>query len=104
MGSGAAKGGRDVELPAWSKGRYGSAIGRAVHGVLQVVDLSSHHDLEDAVADQCVREDDGSLVVGDYKPDDAPDAALPSRTEYYAPQVDAYRTIVKTATHEPTAA
>jgi ATP-dependent helicase/nuclease subunit A len=158
VASGAAKGGRDVELPAWSKGRYGSAIGRAVHGILQVVDLSSHHDLEDAVAAQCVaegvvqfapqvtalvrsaldsdivkraaarehwresyvgmveedgtvlegfvdliyREDDGSLVVVDYKTDDAPDAALPSRTEYYAPQVNAYRTIVKTATHEPT--
>jgi ATP-dependent exoDNAse (exonuclease V) beta subunit len=160
VASGTAKGGRDVELPAWSKGRYGSAIGRAVHGVLQVVDLTAHDDLEDAVSAQCVaegvvqfaplvtslvrsvlgsevvrraaarehwresyvgmveedgtvlegfvdliyREDDGTLVIVDYKTDSAPDAALPSRTEYYAPQLDAYRTIVQTATGEPGAA
>jgi ATP-dependent helicase/nuclease subunit A len=160
VASGTAKGGRDVELPAWSKGRYGSSIGRAVHGVLQVVDLAAHNDLEDAVSAQCVaegvvqfaplvtslvrsaldsevvkraaarehwresyvgmveqdgtvlegfvdliyREDDGSLVIVDYKTDSAPDAALPSRMEYYAPQLNAYRTIVQTATDEPTAA
>jgi ATP-dependent helicase/nuclease subunit A len=157
--AGTAKGGRDVELPAWSKGRYGSAIGRAVHGVLQVVDLASGGGLEDAVAAQCVaegvveftalvtalvqsaldsdvvkraaarqhwresyvgmvqdgtvlegfvdliyREDDGSLVIVDYKTDDAPDAALPSRVAYYAPQLNAYQMIVETATEEPTAA
>ncbi|MBE3076385.1 MAG: UvrD-helicase domain-containing protein [Actinobacteria bacterium] len=152
VASGVAKGGRDVELPAWSKGRYGSAIGRAVHGVLQVVDLAVGHGLEDAVAAQCVaegvvefaplvtslvrsalgsdvvkraavrehwresyvgmvqqdgtvlegfvdliyREDDGSLVIVDYKTDDAPDDALPSRVGYYAPQLNAYRTIVET--------
>ncbi len=39
--AGIAKGARDVELPASSKGRYGSAIGRAVHGVLQLVNLSA---------------------------------------------------------------
>lgn len=54
--SGAAKGGRDVELPPWSKGRYGSAIGRAVHGVLQSVDLASGDGLDDAVSAQCVAE------------------------------------------------
>ena len=26
---------RDLDLPPWQKGRYGSAVGRAVHGVLQ---------------------------------------------------------------------
>jgi len=149
-----------LELPAWSKGRYGSAIGRAVHGVLQVVDLASGDGLEDAVAAQCVaegvvefaglvtllvqsaldsdvvkraaarehwresyvgmvqkngtvlegfvdliyREDDGSLVIVDYKTDDAPDAALTSRVAYYAPQLNAYRTIVETASEGPTAA
>jgi ATP-dependent exoDNAse (exonuclease V) beta subunit len=159
VASGAAKGGRDVELPAWSKGRYGSAVGRAVHGVLQVVDLEAPDDIEDAVAAQCVaegvvqlaplvaslvrsalgsdvvkraavrehwresyvgmverdgtvlegfvdliyREDDGSLVIVDYKTDDAPDEALPSRMEYYAPQVNAYRTIVQTAIDGPAA-
>jgi ATP-dependent exoDNAse (exonuclease V) beta subunit len=160
VASGAAKGGRDVELPAWSKGRYGSAVGRAVHGVLQVVNLAAPDDIEDAVAAQCVaegvvqlaplvaslvrsalrsdvvkraavrehwresyvgmveadgtvlegfvdlvyREDDGSLVIVDYKTDDAPDDALASRTEFYAPQVNAYRTIVQTAIDGPTAA
>jgi len=160
MGAGVAKGGRDVELPAWSKGRYGSAIGRAVHGVLQVVDLTSGQGIEEAVAAQCVaegvaefadlvtllvqsargsdvvkraasrehwresyvgmvqedgtvlegfvdliyREDDGSLVIVDYKTDDAPDAALPTRVAYYAPQLNAYRTIVETAIEQQTAA
>ena len=160
VASGVAKGGRDVELPAWSKGRYGSAIGRAVHGVLQVVDLASGSGLADAVAAQCVaegvvelaplvtslvqsalgsevvkraaarehwresyvgmvqkdgtvlegfvdliyREDDGSLVIVDYKTDDATDAALPSRVGYYGPQLNAYRTIVETAIDGPTAA
>jgi ATP-dependent exoDNAse (exonuclease V) beta subunit len=35
--AGRAKGALNIELPAWSKGRYGTAIGRAVHGVLQTV-------------------------------------------------------------------
>ena len=165
--AGSAKGGRDVELPAWSKGRYGSNIGRAVHGVLQVVDLTSGDGIEDAVAAQSVaegvvefaplirslvqsaldsdvvkraaarehwresyvgmvqegsavlqhgtvlehtsvvmegfvdliyREDDGSLVIVDYKTDDVPNAALPARVAYYAPQLNAYRTIIEAAT------
>jgi len=54
--------------------------------------------------DLIYREDDGSLVVVDYKTDSAPDAALPSRLEYYAPQLNAYRAIVETATGEPAAA
>jgi ATP-dependent exoDNAse (exonuclease V) beta subunit len=53
---GAAKGARDVELPPWSKGRYGSAVGRAVHGVLQVIDLATGTGLDQAVASQCVAE------------------------------------------------
>ena len=35
------KEGRDLELPPWNKGRYGTAIGRAVHAVLQTVDLAT---------------------------------------------------------------
>ncbi|MCG7417478.1 MULTISPECIES: UvrD-helicase domain-containing protein [Microbacterium] len=35
--AGGAKGGRDVELAPWLKGRYGNLIGRAVHGTLQAV-------------------------------------------------------------------
>lgn len=36
---GLAKQPRDLELPPWAKGRYGTAVGRAVHAVLQAVDL-----------------------------------------------------------------
>lgn len=38
---GLAKQARDLELPPWAKGRYGTAIGRAVHAVLQTVDLTA---------------------------------------------------------------
>jgi len=47
---------RDLDLPPWQKGRYGTAIGRAVHGVLQVVDLSSGAGLEDAARAQAMAE------------------------------------------------
>ncbi|TDW21275.1 UvrD-helicase domain-containing protein [Kribbella kalugense] len=53
---GTAKAARDLELPPWSKGRYGTAIGRAVHAVLQVVDLSTGSGLEAAVSTQCLAE------------------------------------------------
>jgi ATP-dependent exoDNAse (exonuclease V) beta subunit len=150
---GLAKGGRDVELPPWSKGRYGSAIGRAVHGVLQVVDLATGNGIDDAVAAQCVaegvvehadmvralaqsaldsdlvrraatrphwrewyvgadqddgtvlegfvdliyREDDGALVIVDYKTDAIPAGAVASRVAYYEPQVRAYTEIAQLA-------
>jgi len=153
VAAGLAKGARDVENPAWLKGRYGSAVGRAVHGVLQSVDLRTGSGLEDAVAAQCLaegvadftelvtalaqsalthevvrraadrehwresyvgtteddgrvlegfvdliyREDDGSLVIVDYKTDDIPDAAIPVRTAYYQPQLDAYRRMLSDA-------
>lgn len=143
--AGLAKGARDVELPPWSKGRYGTAVGRAVHGVLQIVDLATGDGL-DAVAAQCVaegvvayadvvadlvrsalasdlvqraasrphwresyvgtveaddtllegfvdliyREDDGSVVIVDYKTDAVPSEAIPARVAYYRPQLDAY--------------
>ena len=143
---GAAKGPRDVELPPWSKGRYGSAVGRAVHGVLQAIDLATGEGLDQVVAAQCAaegvvvyadivrgcvqsalesdvvrraatrqhwresfvgraiddgtvvegfvdlmyREDDGTIVVVDYKTDDIPAAAIGVRTEYYRPQINAY--------------
>jgi ATP-dependent helicase/nuclease subunit A len=53
---GLAKDARDLELPPWNKGRYGTAIGRAVHGVLQTVDLATGHGLDDAVAAQVLAE------------------------------------------------
>jgi ATP-dependent exoDNAse (exonuclease V) beta subunit len=47
---------RDMDLPPWLKGRYGTAIGRAVHGVLQTVDLGTGAGVEQAVAAQCQAE------------------------------------------------
>jgi ATP-dependent exoDNAse (exonuclease V) beta subunit len=47
---------RDLDLPPWQKGRYGTAIGRAVHGVLQTIDLSSGAGIAEAVAAQAAAE------------------------------------------------
>ncbi len=50
---------RDLDLPPWQKGRYGSAVGRAVHGVLQTIDLRGADDdatLAAAVASQAAAE------------------------------------------------
>jgi ATP-dependent helicase/nuclease subunit A len=47
---------RDLDLPPWLKGRYGTAIGRAVHGTLQTVDLATASGLDAAVAAQCEAE------------------------------------------------
>lgn len=47
---------RDMDLPPWLKGRYGTAVGRAVHGVLQTIDLATGVGLEAAVAAQCEAE------------------------------------------------
>ncbi|MGC8627678.1 MAG: UvrD-helicase domain-containing protein [Acidimicrobiales bacterium] len=41
---------------SWPEGRYGSAVGRAVHAVLQVVDLRNGEGLDAAVAAQCEAE------------------------------------------------
>ena len=46
----------DLDLPAWRKGRYGTAIGRAVHGVLQVVDLATGEGLEALAGAQAAAE------------------------------------------------
>jgi ATP-dependent exoDNAse (exonuclease V) beta subunit len=53
---GLAKGPRDLELPPWNKGRYGTALGRAVHAVLQTVDLAGGAGLDDAAAAQAAAE------------------------------------------------
>jgi ATP-dependent exoDNAse (exonuclease V) beta subunit len=47
---------RDLDLPPWLKGRYGTAVGRAVHGVLQTIDLATGGGLDAAVAAQCEAE------------------------------------------------
>lgn len=53
---GLAKGAKDIDLPPWQRGRYGSAIGRAVHGVMQVVDLATGDGLDEAVKAQAAAE------------------------------------------------
>ncbi|HEY8093048.1 MAG TPA: 3'-5' exonuclease, partial [Acidimicrobiales bacterium] len=53
---GLAKRAVDLDLPAWRKGRYGTAIGRAVHAVLQVVDLASGDGIEDLARAQATAE------------------------------------------------
>ena len=47
---------RNLDLPPWLKGRYGSDFGRAVHGVLQVVDLATGAGLREASAAQAAAE------------------------------------------------
>ena len=47
---------RDLDLPPWQKGRYGTAIGRAVHGVMQTVDLATGAGRAEAVAAQAAAE------------------------------------------------
>ena len=47
---------RDLDLPPWLKGRYGTAVGRAVHAVLQTIDLATGEGLAAAVAAQAQAE------------------------------------------------
>jgi ATP-dependent exoDNAse (exonuclease V) beta subunit len=47
---------RDLDLPPWLKGRYGTAVGSAVHGVLQTIDLATGEGLDAAVAAQAQAE------------------------------------------------
>ncbi len=46
----------NVELPPWQRGRYGTSIGRAVHGVLQFCDLSTGADIDNLARAQCAAE------------------------------------------------
>jgi len=54
--AGLAKEPVDLDLPPWRRGRYGSAIGRAVHAVLQFCDLADGHDIDALAAAQCASE------------------------------------------------
>ena len=53
---GLAKDAVDLDLAPWQRGRYGTAIGRAVHGVLQDADLLHGVDIEPLAASQCAAE------------------------------------------------
>lgn len=46
----------DLELPPWKKGRYGTAVGRAVHAVLQTVDLATGAGLDELARAQAAAE------------------------------------------------
>jgi ATP-dependent helicase/nuclease subunit A len=46
----------DLDLPPWQRGRYGTAIGRAVHAVLQDADLRTGDDIDELAAAQCAAE------------------------------------------------
>ncbi len=46
----------NLELPPWQRGRYGTSIGRAVHGVLQFCDLDHGRDIDTLAAAQCAAE------------------------------------------------
>jgi ATP-dependent exoDNAse (exonuclease V) beta subunit len=48
--------GRNLDLPPWKKGRYGTAIGRAVHGLLQTIDLQTGAGLDATAAAQAQSE------------------------------------------------
>jgi ATP-dependent exoDNAse (exonuclease V) beta subunit len=71
LGAGLQKRPRDLDLPPWLKGRYGTAVGRAVHGVLQTIDLATAAGIDAAVAAQCEAE------------------AIPDRAEHVRALVDA---------------
>jgi ATP-dependent helicase/nuclease subunit A len=46
----------DLDLPPWQRGRYGTAVGRAVHAVLQFCDLATGSDVDAHAAAQCAAE------------------------------------------------
>jgi ATP-dependent helicase/nuclease subunit A len=54
--AGLAKEPVDLDLPPWQRGRYGTAVGRAVHAVLQFADLSTGHDIDAHASAQCAAE------------------------------------------------
>ena len=54
--AGVGKEPRDLDLAPWLKGRYGTSIGRAVHAVLQTVDLATGGGLRAAAAAQAAAE------------------------------------------------
>ena len=87
---GIAKEGRDLELPPWSKGRYGTAIGRAVHAVLQTVDLATGVGLVDLAAAQAAAE---GVLGSEATITELVRSALASRTVQAASAAEHWREI-----------
>ncbi len=56
VASGGSKGDVDLDTPPWKRGRGGTSVGRAVHAVLQAVDLVTGDDVDDLAAVQAVAE------------------------------------------------
>jgi ATP-dependent helicase/nuclease subunit A len=54
--AGLDKGAVDLDLPPWQRGRYGTAVGRAVHAVLQHADLRTGEDIDAQASAQCAAE------------------------------------------------
>ncbi|MEJ7799332.1 MAG: UvrD-helicase domain-containing protein [Ilumatobacter sp.] len=54
--AGLDKGAVDLDLPPWQRGRYGTAVGRAVHAVLQYADFCTGDNIEAEAAAQCAAE------------------------------------------------
>ena len=50
------KGAVDLDLPPWQRGRYGTAVGRAVHAVLQYADFATGDNIDAEAAAQCAAE------------------------------------------------
>jgi ATP-dependent exoDNAse (exonuclease V) beta subunit len=75
--AGLAKGPRDLELPPWNKGRYGTALGRAVHAVLQTIDLATGDGIDAAAAAQAAAE---GIVGREHDVASRARAALTTRT------------------------
>jgi ATP-dependent helicase/nuclease subunit A len=50
------KGAVDLDLPPWQRGRYGTAVGRAVHAVLQYADFRTGTNVDAEAAAQCAAE------------------------------------------------
>jgi ATP-dependent helicase/nuclease subunit A len=46
----------NIELPPWQRGRYGTSLGRAVHGTLQFCDLRFGSDIDSLARSQCAAE------------------------------------------------
>ncbi|MEM9042038.1 MAG: UvrD-helicase domain-containing protein, partial [Actinomycetota bacterium] len=46
----------NIDLPPWQRGRYGTAVGRAVHGTLQFCDLADGRDIDPLARSQCAAE------------------------------------------------
>jgi ATP-dependent exoDNAse (exonuclease V) beta subunit len=92
---GLAKDARDLELPPWNKGRYGTAVGSAVHAVLQTVDLVDGRDIDETAAAQAAAE---GVIGREHDIAALARSALASRTVREAVATDDYRREMYVAT------